>query len=114
MAQDDIWLFSYGTLQQREVQLAVFGRELEGCADVLTSYRLAKLEITDPVVIATIGLTFHWILDETGDAADRIPGQALRITPADLAPADAYEAEDYKRVLVTLESGRVAFVYVRA
>jgi len=30
-------LFSYGTLQQREVQLANYGRELEGAADALVA-----------------------------------------------------------------------------
>ena len=34
-----IRLLSYGTLQQREVQLANYGRELEGEADVLRGGR---------------------------------------------------------------------------
>jgi len=37
--QADIALFSYGSLRQSEVQLAKFGRRLEGRADVLTGYR---------------------------------------------------------------------------
>ena len=35
-------LFSYGTLRQRDVQRALFGRELEMQPDALTGYRLAK------------------------------------------------------------------------
>jgi hypothetical protein len=30
---DGVWLFSSGALQQEDVQLATFGRRLEGCAD---------------------------------------------------------------------------------
>ena len=56
---DDVWLFSYGTLQQEEVQVATFGRRLEGRADSLAGYATASLEITDPAVIATSGKTSH-------------------------------------------------------
>ena len=36
---DDVWLFSYGTLQQEDVQLATFGRRLEGRADACRAMR---------------------------------------------------------------------------
>ena len=32
-------LFSYGTLQQEDVQLATFGRRLTGVSDALVGYR---------------------------------------------------------------------------
>lgn len=32
-------LFSYGTLQQKAVQLATFGRELSGTKEVLVGYQ---------------------------------------------------------------------------
>jgi hypothetical protein len=35
------------------------------------------------------------------------------ITHAELLRADAYEADDYKRVEVRLKSGRQAWVYIR-
>jgi hypothetical protein len=38
-------LFSYGTLQQEGVQLATFGRKLEGRPDQLNGYKLGLLEI---------------------------------------------------------------------
>lgn len=40
-------LFSYGTLQQEEVQIENFGRELKGTKDFLPSYVLAEVKITD-------------------------------------------------------------------
>ena len=109
-----MWLFSYGTLRQREVQLAIFGRALDGRADVLPGYAVSPLQITDPGVIATSGTARHTIVRETGDPLDEVPGMLFRITRAELAAADAYEVADVKRVTVRLGSGIDAFVYVDA
>jgi hypothetical protein len=49
--QRTVLLFSYGTLQQDEVQLSSFGRLLEGQADAMVGYRQSLIEITDPEVI---------------------------------------------------------------
>jgi hypothetical protein len=106
-------LFSYGTLQLPAVQLANFGRLLEGAADVLTGYVLDKLEITDEEVVAESGERFHWIAVKTGDAHDRVEGVVFLITPAELAAADVYEAEDYARVEEAFASGAKAWVYVK-
>lgn len=110
----DIHLFSYGTLQLEEVQLASFGRKLEGSADALPGYRQTMLEITDPAVLATSGEKFHPIVTPSGEPADAVPGQVFRITAAELAAADAYEVADYQRIEVTLRSGIRAWVYVKA
>ena len=107
-----IALFSYGTLQQREVQLATYGRELEGRHDVLTGFRLAPLPITDPHVIAVSGKAVHTIARATGDPVDRLPGMVFELTEAELEATDAYEVDAYSRIEVTLESGRTAWVYV--
>jgi hypothetical protein len=109
-----VWLFSYGTLRQPEVQLALFGRKLDGQADVLPGYAVSPLRITDPGVIATSGTAHHTIARETGNPLDKVPGVVFRITRAELAAADAYEVADCKRVMVQLGSGIDAFVYVDA
>ncbi len=105
-------LFSYGTLQQPEVQRATFGRPLTGRPDALAGFILAPLTITDPRVIATSGAAVHSIARRTGDPADLVPGVVFAITPAELAAADAYEVDAYARVEVALASGVRAFVYV--
>lgn len=110
----NIWLFSYGTLRQRNVQLAIFGRELEGHDDALIGFSRAMVEITDPEVVATSGETHHPIVAATGDPADEVAGTVFRITAAELAAADSYEVSDYRRVAVTLKSGIEALVYIRA
>ena len=67
MSLADVWLFSYGTLRQLNVQMALFGRALEGRADVLPGYVMSPLEITDAAVIATSGSAQHTIARESGD-----------------------------------------------
>ncbi|WP_077034757.1 gamma-glutamylcyclotransferase family protein [Pelomonas sp. KK5] len=107
-------LFSYGTLQLESVQLATFGRRLNGQADQLPGYRLEQLAIRDSAVVATSGKTHHPIAVHTGSAEDRIEGAVLEVTPGELAHADAYEVEDYRRAEVTLASGLTAWAYVDA
>jgi hypothetical protein len=110
--QASVWLFSYGTLRQPNVQLATFGRLLEGRPDSLPGFAVAPLPITDPGVIATSGAAVHTIAVPTGDPADLIPGVVFSITAAELAAADAYEVDAYARIEVELASGARAFVYV--
>ncbi len=110
----DEWLFSYGTLQSAAVQLATFGRRLDGTPDALPGYRLEQLAIRDARVVATSGATHHPIAMPSADAADCVHGTVFRLTPQELAQADAYEVDDYRRAAVTLASGRRAWMYVRA
>ncbi|NQW55118.1 MAG: gamma-glutamylcyclotransferase [Rhodospirillales bacterium] len=112
MTAADVWLFSYGTLQQEDVQFATFGRLLEGRADVLPGYATLLFEIRDAEVVKTSGKTHHLIARPSGRAEDEVPGVVLRITAPELAAADTYEVSDYKRVAVRLKSGLEAFVYV--
>lgn len=109
-----ILLFSYGTLQDKKVQIAQFGRELRGRPDSIPGYRRRLLEITDPQVIATSGKTHHPIVEPGADPADEVSGSVFEITAQELAAADQYEVSDYKRVSVRLKSGVQAWVYVRA
>jgi len=105
-------LFSYGTLQQEEVQRATFGRRLEGRADALVGYRRSMIGIDDPEVVRTSGKAQHPIVALTGKDGDRVEGALFEITEAELAHADAYEVAAYVRVRARLASGVEAWVYV--
>lgn len=107
-------LFSYGTLRQAEVQIANYGRLLDGEPDALTGYRLVPVEIDDPDVVRISGQATHTIAVASGDFGDRIPGMVFKLTEAELAATDAYETDAYARLEVTLESGRSVWVYVAA
>ncbi|MGV3579236.1 gamma-glutamylcyclotransferase family protein [Brevundimonas sp.] len=110
----EVLLFSYGTLQDPAVQQANFGRLLTGTPDGLTGFVIGEVEITDAEVIAESGLTHHLILHPSDDPTETIPGMVFRITEDELAAADVYEAEEYRRVLVPLTSGLEAWVYIAA
>ncbi|RUM79595.1 MAG: gamma-glutamylcyclotransferase [Candidatus Thioglobus sp.] len=107
-------LFSYGTLQNVEVQLETFRRELVGHDDALLGYQLEMVEIKDEAVVALSGETHHPIAIETGDTANEIPGMVFEISADELNHSDEYEVNDYKRIFGNLKSGKKAWVYVSA
>ncbi|MGA7052157.1 MAG: gamma-glutamylcyclotransferase family protein [Mycobacterium sp.] len=107
-------LFSYGTLRQREVQLATFGRELTGQHDAIVGFDLDYVTITDPHVVATSGSARHPILRPTDRKDAHVDGMVFAISEAELAAADEYEVDDYRRISVPLRSGATAWVYVFA
>lgn len=106
-------LFSYGTLQLDSVQMANFGRRLKGQPDAMPGWRTDMIEITDPDVLKASGERFHPVVSP-GASGDEVTGQVFEITAEELSAADSYEVSDYKRIAVTLKSGLVAWVYVRA
>jgi gamma-glutamylcyclotransferase (GGCT)/AIG2-like uncharacterized protein YtfP len=107
-------LFSYGTLRQPEVQRATFGREIDGRPDAIVGYHLEYVSITDPHVIAASGSDRHPILKPTDRPGAAVEGTVFAISEADLAAADEYEVDDYRRIAVPLRSGDQAWVYVFA
>lgn len=108
----EIPLFSYGTLQRRDVQLATYGRPLEGAADTLVGYRLEVLPDRDPDAVRISGTKTHMVVRKTGKPEDRVPGVVFLLTAEELAATDKYEGSDYGRAELLLESGRRALVYV--
>ncbi len=114
MSDSSVFIFSYGTLQDPVVQEAVFGRRLVCLPDELPGFILDRVRIVDPGVIAKSGRDEHLILRRSSTAGASVLGSALAIEPEDVAKADAYEVADYRRIAVTLVSGRNAFVYVAA
>lgn len=108
-------LFSYGTLQQEDVQLKTFGRKLSGEKDLLVGYEPSLAQIEDPQVAERLGKTHHQNVSPTGDDWSNVQGTALEVTEAELALAEAYEAPfDYRRISIELASGHTAWVYLHA
>ena len=108
-------VFSYGTLQQEDVQLSTLGRRLDGQRDELLGFERSSVRIEDPQLVATSGKTHHANVTFNGDTDSRVPGTVFEITDAELASIDEYEATSlYTRVAVVLASGRQAWVYVHA
>ncbi|WP_367606730.1 gamma-glutamylcyclotransferase family protein [Legionella sp. W05-934-2] len=107
-------IFSYGTLQYESVQIANFGRKLNGSKDILSKFELSTLEIQNPNVIAASGENIHPIINYTGNPEHQVTGMVFNISQKELMQADSYEVSDYKRIKVRLDSGALAWVYVSA
>jgi hypothetical protein len=65
-------------------------------------------------IIKTSGSDRHPILKPTDRADASVEGMVFEISEADLAAADEYEVDDYRRITVPLRSGNQAWVYVFA
>lgn len=107
-------LFSYGTLQQPEVQQATFGRLLQGQPDTLPGYITAMLKISDPVIVEVSGKDWHPVLRYTGNLTEQVSGVVFDVTPAELQQADNYEAADYIRTEAITQSGVKCWIYTEA
>lgn len=106
-------LFSYGTLQLVQVQLELFGRKVELMPDALVGFKKEKITIKDETVVGLSGEEEHVIISYSGNNSDVIEGAVLSVTQDELERADDYETDDYKRISVTLRSGKYSWVYVK-
>jgi hypothetical protein len=114
LSTQTVLVFSYGTLQNKDVQIANFGRQLTGREDALPGFVRRLIPIVDPQVRALSGES-HYANAEPGDPEDTVLGTVFEITEQELAAADEYETgAAYHRISVTLRSGDQAWVYVRA
>ena len=115
MGPGHILLFSYGTLQKKDVQIANFGRELTGREDVLPGYARWMVAISDPTLAALSGESLYANVRPSSNPEDAVSGTVFEITGEELAAADEYEElGGYHRISVTLRSGDQAWVYLRA
>jgi hypothetical protein len=104
-------LFSYGTLQQKAVQISTFGRLLVGQPDELVGFEQSLFRIDDPDFVASSGKADHAVVRFNGKQDSRVSGTAFEVSDSELARADAYEPAGYTRIRVMLASGRQAWVY---
>ncbi|POA97972.1 UDP-N-acetylmuramate--alanine ligase [Chromobacterium sinusclupearum] len=107
-------LFSYGTLQQDNVQLATFGHLLRGRPAQLVGFKLDSLEIRDAEVVRASGKTHHPIVRLSENPQDCVAGSVFDISDEELELADRYEVDDYQRVEALLDTGERAWVYIAA
>jgi gamma-glutamylcyclotransferase (GGCT)/AIG2-like uncharacterized protein YtfP len=104
-------LFSYGTLQQQEVQLSLFGRLLQGHSDELVGFEQTIIRIQNRV--DTCGRTHNVNVVFNGKNESCVSGTVFEITETELAAADQYEqVDEYQRVSTILASGTNAWLYV--
>ena len=104
-------LFSYGTLQDADVQRSLFGRLLRGRPDELVGFEQSLIEVEETGLDGTSGRATHAIVRFNGRDDSRVGGTAFEVTDSELASADEYEPVPYTRIATTLASGKAAWVY---
>ncbi len=108
-------LFSYGTLQHADVQIATFGRTLRGAPDARPGFERSLVKIEGSVLPTLVGGTHHANVVRAEGSATRVDGTVFEVTEEELASADAFEAPArYERIEAALASGKRAWVYVFA
>ena len=106
-------LFSYGTLQQESVQRELFGRKLNGSADVLHGFKTETIKPEDEGFDSRTEDDLFLIALKTGELTDSITGLVLELTDEELHKADAYEPREYTRIQGITESGKEVWLYAK-
>lgn len=94
-------IFTYGTLQEPEVQIDTIGRTMDGKHDALSGYKKSSITIKNIVYPILI------------PGNEKIDGIVYDVTDEELKKLDIFETTIYRRVEVTLESGTKAWVYIK-
>jgi gamma-glutamylcyclotransferase (GGCT)/AIG2-like uncharacterized protein YtfP len=96
-------VFSYGSLQKGEVQLATFGVLLPGVAAEIVGFEVVYLRRGGKHLANVI---------RSESPVSRVSGTVFEFTAAQLAMADEYErADNYARIEAPLAAGGEAWVY---
>ncbi len=96
------FLFTYGTLQDKEVQQMVFSRILTGNKDHLKAHTISK---------ELVGGLYPTVTS-TANSDKGVPGIVYIISTDELKRVDIYEGDAYFRKKATLASGTEAWVYL--
>lgn len=99
-------LFAYGTLKDKDIQEAVFGRILTGIPDKLIGYTVKEIHIEEE-----FGIAQYPIITATKNPEDSISGIVYELSSRELQLADTYEGIHYKRIEVELHSNEIVWVY---
>jgi gamma-glutamylcyclotransferase (GGCT)/AIG2-like uncharacterized protein YtfP len=94
-------VFAYGTLRERDIQIAVFGRSTDGVSDTLDGHRLDRINLGGSVYPIAYPVKGAFIR-----------GIRYAVTASELILIDAYEGREYARITVRLRSGMAAWVYI--
>lgn len=96
------YLFSYGTLKDKETQKSLLGRILKGKSDYLMGYRISEKKVNGK----------YPLIEPSPIKTDKVRGRLFQVSNYELYELDHYETYAYKRIEVELKSGTKAWAYV--
>ena len=105
------YLFSYGTLRNEEIQLAIFGRVVSTTPDAVPDYALRTVTLTNWKAADISGGDMQKTVEPSPGGL--ILGMVLQVSEEEMRLCDDYEPVDYKRSIVPLRSGKKAWLYLR-
>ncbi len=93
-------VFTYGSLLNDSNRSLVLGREVDGVEDILLGYE--KIPHSKFYIYPTIRKNKNGVVE----------GMVFDVSEADMKNLDRYETHHYKRLEVTLKSGKKALAYI--
>ena len=99
----EMLVFAYGTLADNFTRAGIIKRQIESEADSLIGYELSNIMIEN--------ITYQAIVKN--DTKTSIDGVKFYATAEDVNLLDEYETNAYDRIILTLQSGDKAWVYVK-
>lgn len=102
-------LFTYGTLQNNNIQRQLFGKEIHGTKDFLRCYKLETIKIPKNHPLAET----YFIARYTGNQNDKIDGTVYKLDNNELVITDKYEGSSYQRKTILLNSNKEAIIYCK-
>ena len=105
-------LFTYGTLQKEETQLRLFGRTLNGVADILEDYTVSSIKAFDATFFATDVDKIQNTLVPTGVCGDFVEGVVYEISAEELRLVETHQPRNFRRMKVKLKSGNEAWIFL--
>ena len=101
------YVFSYGTLQNKTIQLELYGTLLQGQPDILKGFKLNSIMLKN-----NLGENkMYPIIEYTGNPNETIKGFVFKMSHTQLSATDIYEGPSYKRISTITELGRTCWVY---
>ena len=94
-------LFSYGTLQDEDVQKSLLNRKLKGKRDILIGYCISQKKFKGK----------YPIVEVSKNRSDDVKGKVFKVSYVELYEIDAFAANIFNRMEITLKSGTKAWVY---
>lgn len=96
-------LFTYGTLQDETIEQMLFNKTLDGSKDSITGFEKQEIILEGNV---------YPILIKNNESTKVIKGTYYHLSNQEMLICDEYEGNEYKRVLVQLDSRIEAWVYI--
>lgn len=95
-------LFSYGTLQEPEIQEKILNRRLKGTKAILLGYKKYEKRMMNK----------YPIIEQSDDAKAMVSGILYKVSNYELYKIDLYESLAYTRIQAKLKSSVKAWVYI--